>query len=71
MAISAGHEFAAGSEVSLERMLAEPTFDFLTDDPIFRDYWMATIIAAAVRRGSSLSSGDWTASWREFAAASA
>lgn len=42
LAMSAEHDLAAGADVSLEQMVAEPTFDFLTDDPIFRDYWMAT-----------------------------
>jgi DNA-binding transcriptional LysR family regulator len=42
LAMSTDHELAAGADVSLEQMVAEPTFDFLTDDPIFRDYWMAT-----------------------------
>jgi DNA-binding transcriptional LysR family regulator len=42
LAMAAGHALAEGEEVSLEQMVAEPTFDFLTTDPIFRDYWMAT-----------------------------
>lgn len=36
------HPLAKVADLSLEQVLAEPTFDFATDDRLWHDYWMAT-----------------------------
>lgn len=41
LAMSASHELAAKSEISLDEMIEQPTFDFPAADRIFREYWMA------------------------------
>jgi DNA-binding transcriptional LysR family regulator len=41
LAMSASHELAAKAEVSIEEMIAQPTFDFPAQDKVFREYWMA------------------------------
>lgn len=40
-AMSTGHALAVHEELTIEQLVAEPTFDFVTPDPIFRDFWMA------------------------------
>lgn len=40
--MAADHPLAAVEELTLEQVLAEPTFDFSTNDREWRDYWMAT-----------------------------
>jgi DNA-binding transcriptional LysR family regulator len=39
--MAADHPLAALEDLTLERALAEPTFDFTTGDRAWRDYWMA------------------------------
>ncbi len=39
--MAADHPLAALDDLTLERALAEPTFDFTTGDRAWRDYWMA------------------------------
>jgi DNA-binding transcriptional LysR family regulator len=40
--MAAGHHLASVGEITLEQVLAEPTFDFATADRAWHDYWMAT-----------------------------
>ncbi len=40
-AMATAHALAAHDELTIEQLVAEPTFDFVTADPIFRDFWMA------------------------------
>jgi DNA-binding transcriptional LysR family regulator len=40
--MAAGHPLAAVDDLTLDRVLAEPTFDFTTTDRAWHDYWMAT-----------------------------
>lgn len=39
--MAADHPLATVEDLTLERALAEPTFDFTTGDRAWRDYWMA------------------------------
>src|SRR3954470_8323980 len=41
LAMSASHELAAKAEVSIDEMIAQPSFDFPAPDRVFRAYWMA------------------------------
>lgn len=39
--MAADHPLVSAEDLTLERALAEPTFDFTTGDRAWRDYWMA------------------------------
>ncbi|HYP48968.1 MAG TPA: LysR family transcriptional regulator [Thermoleophilaceae bacterium] len=41
VAVSAHHELAAKESVTIEELIAQPTFDFPAPDRAFRSYWMA------------------------------
>jgi DNA-binding transcriptional LysR family regulator len=40
--MAADHPLAAMDQITLDDVLAEPTFDFPTEDRIWHDFWMAT-----------------------------
>jgi DNA-binding transcriptional LysR family regulator len=40
--MAASHPLAAVADLTLDQVLAEPTFDFPTPDKAWHDYWMAT-----------------------------
>lgn len=46
--MAADHPLARTEELTLEMVLAEPTFDFPTGDRIWHDYWMATAHRAGI-----------------------
>lgn len=47
VAVGATHPFAARDAITIDELVAEPTFDFPTSDPLWREFWTAT----AHRRG--------------------
>jgi DNA-binding transcriptional LysR family regulator len=40
VAMAADHPLAEKDELTVAELVAEPTFDFPVEDPVFRDYWM-------------------------------
>lgn len=40
--MAADHPLAAQPELTVAELIEQPTFDFPVEDPVFRDYWMAT-----------------------------